>query len=137
MAKQKALRRAGVDVSARWMDVSRDAADEAVAVRQCANTAAGQRGLGRGGTRGGRGGRGGRARVVLEATGFYSLGGAPRWRRGGGMGVMVINPRARRESGGAGGRRARSDAGGAAVLREYAARMPFTPWTPPPPAALA
>ena len=132
MAKQKALRRAGVDVSARWMDVSRDAADEAVAVRQCANTAAGQRELARWLTRGGR-----RAQVVLEATGLYSLDVALTLQRTAGIEVMVINPRASKEFAGAWGQRARSDASAAAVLREYAARMPFTPWTPPPPAALA
>src|SRR5262249_54342245 len=141
MAKQKALRRAGVDVSARWMDVSRDAADEAVAVRQCANTAAGQRELARWLTRGGR-----RAQVVLEATGLYSLDVALTLQRTAGIEVMVINPRANKEFAGAWGQRARSDASAAAVLRgaagpgvsgESAGGTPFTLWAPPPPAALA
>ena len=132
MAKPKAMRRAGVDVSARWMDVSRDAADEAVATRQCANTAAGQRALARWLTRGGR-----RAQVVLEATGLYSLDVALTLQRTAGVEVMVINPRASKEFAGAWGQRARSDASAADLLREYAVRMPFTPWTPPPAPALA
>jgi len=132
MAKSKALRRVGVDVSARWVDVSRGAADEAVATRQCANTAAGQRALARWVTQGGR-----RARVVLEATGLYSLDLALTLARTRGVEVMVINPRVSKDFAGACGQRAHTDQTAAARLREFATRMPFQPWTPPSGAALA
>ena len=132
MAKAKAMRMVGVDVSARWVDVSRAAADEAVVTRQCANTAAGHRELARWLTQGGR-----PARVVLEATGLYSLDVALALQRTRGVEVMVINPRASKEFAGAWGQRARTDATAAELLREYAARMPFTPWTPPSAPALA
>jgi len=69
MAKpQKARRDVGVDVSARWLDASRAAADELPNVQQFPNTPAGQRQLVRWATQGGRA-----ARVALEATGLYSL----------------------------------------------------------------
>jgi transposase len=132
MAKSRAMRTVGIDVSARWVDVSRAAADEAVATRQCANTPAGQRALARWVTQGGRA-----ARVVLEATGLYSLDVALTLQRTAGVEVMVVNPRASKEFAGAWGQRARTDLTAADLLREYAARMPFTRWTPPPAAALA
>jgi transposase len=116
----------GVDVSAGTLEVSCAAAAEGAAVRQYANTGAGQRALARWVTRGG-----GRARVVLEATGLYSLDVALALERTAGIEVMVINPRASKEFAGAWGQRARTDATAATVLREYAARMPFLAWTPP------
>src|SRR6516225_7649081 len=114
MAKSKALRMVGVDVSARWVDVSRGAADEAVATRQCANTAAGQRALARWVTQGGR-----RARVVLEATGLYSLDLALTLARTRGVEVMVINPRVSKDFAGACGQRAHTDQTAVARLREF------------------
>jgi transposase len=126
MAKSTVMRMVGVDVSARWVDASRAAAEERVETRRCANTAAGHRELARWVTHGGR-----RARVVLEATGLYSLDVACALQRTAGVEVMVVNPRASKEFAGAWGQRARTDQTAAAVLREYAARMPFTPWTPP------
>jgi transposase len=132
MAKSKVMRVVGVDVSARWVDVSRAAGDEAEASRQYPNTARGQRDLVRWLRQGGR-----RARVVLEATGHYSLDLALLLERTAGIEVMVVNPRASKEFAGAWGQRARTDATAAALLREYAARMPFTPWQPPSPPALA
>lgn len=132
MARSTAVRMVGVDVSARWMDVSRAAADEPVDTRRCANTPSGHRELAGWITHGKR-----RARVVLEATGTYSLDVAHALQRTAGVEVMVINPRASKEFAGAWGQRARTDQSAAAVLREYAARMPFTPWTPPPEAAAA
>jgi len=132
MATSKPMRMVGVDVSATWVEVSRGAADEAVATRQCANTAGGHRELARWLTQGGR-----RARVVLEATGLYSLDVALTLERTPGIEVMVLNPRVSKEFAGAWGQRARTDATAAGGLREFAARMPFTPWTPPSAAALA
>jgi transposase len=132
MAKSKAMRMVGVDVSAGWLDVSCGAGEEAPERRQYPNTAAGQRAVARWVTRGGRA-----ARVVLEATGLYSLDLALRLQRVRGIAVMVINPRVSKEFAGAYGQRARTDATAAAALREFAARMPFVPWTPPSEAALA
>lgn len=127
----KSERVVGIDVSARTLEVSRGAADEAVVTRQFANTVAGRRELGRWVTQGQRA-----ARVVLEATGLYSLDVALQLERQPRVAVMVLNPRASKEFAGAWGQRARTDATAAELLREYAARMPFTPWTPPSAAAL-
>lgn len=132
MAKSNVMRMVGVDVSAAWVDVSRAAADEAVVTRQCPNTGRGQRALARWLTQGGR-----PARVVLEATGRYSLDVALRLQRTPGIEVMVVNPRVSKDFAGACGQRARTDATAAERLREFAARMPFHPWTPPSAAALA
>jgi len=98
MATSKPMRMVGVDVSATWVEVSRGAADEAVATRQCANTAGGHRELARWLTQGGR-----RARVVLEATGLYSLDVALTLERTPGIEVMVLNPRVSKEFAGAWG----------------------------------
>ena len=132
MAKSTAMRMVGIDVSARWVDVSRAAAGEAVTTRRCANTPSGHREVGRWVTQGQR-----RARVVLEATGTYSLDVARTLHHTRGVEVMIVNPRASKEFAGALGQRARTDGTAAEMLREYAARMPFTPWTPPADAAWA
>lgn len=127
----KAERQVGVDVSAKSLEVSRGAAEEAVACRSFANTASGRRELVRWVTQGGR-----RARVVLEATGLYSLDVAVGLERTPGVAVMVLNPRVSKEFAGAWGQRARTDGTAAELLREYAGRMPFTAWVPPSAAAL-
>ena len=132
MAKSTAIRMVGVDVSAARLDVSRAAEDEAVARRQWPNTPRGQRALARWVTQGGR-----QARVVLEATGLYSLDVALTLQRPAGIAMLVINPRVSKDFAGAWGQRARTDATAAEGLREFAARMPFRPWTPPSEAALA
>jgi transposase len=132
MAKNKVTRMVGVDVSARWLDVSRGASDEAVERRQFANTDGGHRELVRWVTQSGR-----PARVVLEATGLYGLDLALTLQRTRGVEVMVINPRASKEFAGACGQRARTDATAAEMLREFATRMAFTAWTPPSATALA
>jgi transposase len=121
----------GVDVSAKTLEVSRGASDEAVATRQFANSVAGCRELARWVRQGKR-----RARVVLEATGLYSLDVALLLQRTPGVEVMVLNPRVSKDFAGACGQRARTDTSAAALLREYGARMPFTAWTPPSAAAL-
>ena len=131
MAKATAMRMVGVDVSARWLDVSRGASDEAVERRQVANTSAGHQELVRWVTQRGR-----RARVVLEATGHYGLDLALLLHRTRAVDVMVINPRVSKEFAGACGQRARTDATAADTLREFATRMEFTPWTPPSATAL-
>jgi transposase len=132
MAKSKAMRMVGVDVSAACLDGAGAASDEAVETKQWPNTAAGHRQLARWVTRGGR-----PARVVLEATGLYSLDVALALQRTPGIAVMVVNPRVSKDFAGACGQRARTDATAAAVLREFAARMPFVAWEPPSAAARA
>jgi len=127
---EKPERQVGVDVSARTLEVSRAASDEAVEARQFANTVAGCRELARWVTQGQR-----QARVVLEATGLYSLDVALLLQRTPRVAVMVLNPRVSKHFAEACGQRARTDATAAEHLREYAARMPFVPWTPPSAAA--
>lgn len=119
--------RVGVDVSQETLDV-RARLDTGGEQRtaQFANTPAGHRQLIRWATKGGRS-----ARVVLEATGVYSLDlalaleAAPRCE------VMVVNPRAARKFADACLQRSSTDATMALALQEYAARMEFVPWTPP------
>jgi transposase len=120
----------GVDVSQDTLDVAART-DSGVEQRtgQFANNSAGHRQLIKWLTKGGRS-----ARVVLEATGVYSLDlalaldAAPR------IDVMVVNPRAARQFANACLQRSSTDATMAAALREYAARMEFVAWTPPTPA---
>jgi transposase len=77
-------------------------------------------------------------RVVLESTGLYGLDlacalhrAAPR------IEVMVANPRAVRHFASALMQRSKNDRLDAVVLREFAARMPFQPWSAPSPPAFA
>ncbi len=116
----------GVDVSQQTLDVAaRDDAGEQ-RVGQFANTSTGHRQLIRWLSKGTRS-----ARVVLEATGVYSLDlalaldAAPR------IEVMVVNPRAARKFADACLQRSSTDTTMAVALREYAARMEFVAWTPP------
>ncbi len=71
------------------------------------------------------------ARVVLEATGVYSLDLALALHAAKRVEVMVINPRAARKFADACLQRSSTDATMAVALREYAARMEFVPWAPP------
>lgn len=121
---------AGVDVSQQTLDVARrEAAGTETGAAQFENTAAGHRQLLRWLTKRGR-----HVRVVLEATGVYSLDlalalhGAPR------VEVMVVNPRAARKFAEACLQRSSTDATMALALREFAARMEFVAWVPPTPA---
>src|SRR5260370_36327014 len=72
-------------------------------------------------------------RVALESTGLYGLDLALALHQ---AAVMVANPRAVRHFAHALLQRSENDQLDAAVLREYAARMPFQPWRPPAAAAL-
>lgn len=118
---------AGVDVSARRLDVAAQRGDGQLARREFANTAQGHQRVIRWLTK-----RGAGARVVLEATGVYShdlavaLAHAPR------VAVMVANPRATHAFAAACMQRTRTDPTMASVLQAYAARMPFVPWVVPP-----
>ncbi len=74
-------------------------------------------------------------RVCLEPTGLYGLDLALALAAAG-LPLMVANPRAVRHFARALMQRSKTDHLDAAVLREFAARMPFEPWTPPSPQAL-
>ena len=91
-----------------------------------ANTAAGHRSLLRALTR-----RGERVRACLEATGLYGLDLALFLSEQSGVELMVANPRAVRHFAYAMMQRSKNDRIDARVLREFAARMPFTRWTRP------
>jgi len=128
MASKEAI--VGVDVAAKWLDVSRQRTADVVAAR-FENRAAGYRQLGRWLTKGGW-----QARVVLEATGTYSLDLALALHANKRIAVMMANPRAVKQFRDACLQRARTDATSAEILREFAQRMPFVPWSAPAPAAL-
>ena len=120
----------GVDVSAQWLDVSRQRGTEVRAAR-FANRAAGHRQHAQWVTKGG-----GRTRVVLEATGTYSFDVAFALHAHKRVSVMVANPRAVKQFRDAWLQRARTDASSAEILCEFGQRMPFVAWQPPTPAAL-
>jgi transposase len=75
-------------------------------------------------------------RVVLEATGIYSLDVSLALAAAG-HAVMVANPRAVRHYAEACLRRGKNDRADAKLLADYACRMPFEPWQPPSAQALA
>lgn len=116
----------GIDVSKDVLDVAvrRDGAREETA--RFANEASGHRKLVSWLTK-----RGGTARVVLEATGTYSLDVALALYAARGIDVMVVNPRAIKNFAVALLQRSKTDLTAAVALREYAARMPFVAWVPP------
>jgi transposase len=120
---------AGVDVSQDVLDAAVRAPSGAERTGQFANTAAGHRQLIRWLTKGGQ-----PVRVVLEATGVYSLDLAVALHAAARTTVMVVNPRAAHQFAEACQLRSRTDATMAVTLREYAARMEFVAWAPPPPA---
>ena len=128
MASNEAV--VGVDVSAKWMDVSR-AREAVVDTAQFTNDALGHRQLTKWLTKGGC-----KARVVLEATGLYSFDLALALHAHKRVAVMVANPRAVKQFRDACLQRARTDATSADILRQFAQRMEFRPWSPPPSSAI-
>ncbi len=117
----------GVDVSQETLDVAaRTASEGEERIGQFANTSAGHRQLIKWLTKGGRS-----ARVVLEATGVYSLDLALALDGAARVEVMVVNPRAARKFAEACLQRSSTDTTMAAALREYAARMEFVSWRAP------
>jgi len=77
--------------------------------------------------------KGHQAKVVLEATGVYSLDLALALHRAKRVQVMVANPRAIGQFAGAYLRRSKTDSIDANLIVEFAMRMEFEPWTPPEP----
>lgn len=123
---------AGVDVSARRLDVVAQRGDEQPVKREFVNSAKGHQRVIRWLTK-----RGAHARVVLEATGVYSHDLALALAQAAGVQVMVANPRATHAFAAACMQRTRTDVTMASVLQNYAARMPFVRWVAPPAAACA
>ena len=78
----------------------------------------------------------GTARVILEATGVYSLRLSLALNQAERMEVMVINPRAAKDYQRARLTRAKTDRVDALGLLDFLARMPFVAWTPPAPQVL-
>ena len=75
--------------------------------------------------------RGSGARVVIEATGNYSLDIAFALHRHPSIEVMVANPRAIADFARALMQRSKTDKLDAESILEFCRRMPFTPWVPP------
>lgn len=118
---------AGVDVGKATLDVRvRDSAAKRTAEAQFENTTEAHARLIRWLKK-----RSKKMRVVLEATGTYSLDLALALHAAG-IEIMVANPRAARKFADASMQRSSTDATMALALREFAARMDFTPWEPPP-----
>ena len=76
-------------------------------------------------------------RIVLEATGAYSLDLTLALYEAGGVEVMVANPRAAKRFAEAQMKRSKTDESDADSLCSFAQRMPFMPWRPPQPDVLA
>jgi transposase len=81
--------------------------------------------------------KGSRPRICLEATGVYHLELALALHSARGIELMVANPRATKDFARAQMQRSKTDATDALSLLEFARRMPFEPWEPPPPEILA
>jgi transposase len=121
----------GVDVSAKTLAVIVEHGDVRGNVLEFTNDRAGHRKLIGLITKRGR-----NARVVLEATGNYSLDLALALHRATRVEVMVGNPRALSQFAGAFLSRSKTDALDAEVIVEFAKRMPFKAWMPPGPVLL-
>ncbi len=121
---------AGCDVSAAWVDAVRRHHQQQQA-RRFDNTATGHQALIRWLRQGGL-----PCRVVVEASGIYSLDLALALHEAEHIEVMVANPRAMKDYRRASMQRSKTDRVDAAVICDYAVRMPFLPWQAPPPAVL-
>jgi transposase len=74
---------------------------------------------------------GSEVRMVIEATGIYSLDLAFALQRANGVEVMVANPRAIADFARALMQRSKTDKLDAEAILEFSCRMPFVPWVPP------
>ena len=117
---------AGVDVSAAKFDVSAKFDSERRESSTFDNNTAGHRLFCTWLTSGSR-----KARVVVEATGIYSLDLSLALHEHPRIEVMVANPRALKNFAGASMQRSKTDPLDAASTLEYAIRMPFVQWEPP------
>jgi transposase len=122
----KKLNHVGIDVSAKTFTSIVDCDGERTEAFDLSNDAKGHRSLIKRVTKKGR-----HARVVLEATGVYSLDLAlHRAKR---IEVMVANPRVIGQFAGATLRRSKTDSLDANIIVEFAIRMDFEAWNPPEP----
>jgi transposase len=121
----------GLDVSAKELVVMVRRGGKSEASRSFLNCAAGHQELRRYLTQGRE-----RVRVCMESTGMYGLDAALALQADARIEIMVANPRAVRDFARALMQRSKTDPLDALVLREYAARMPFQPWQPPPAEAI-
>jgi transposase len=115
----------GIEVSHLILVVALRAHDHEEALREFPNTAEGHQAVLRFLDRSVR-----PVRVAMESTGLYGLDLALCLHHAG-VAVMVANPRAVRHFAQAMMQRSKNDQLDAAVLREFAARMPFVAWRPP------
>ena len=122
----------GIEVSAKELVVALRHEEALQPLKTFPNTAEGHQALICYLRRAGRG-----VRVCLEATGRYGLDLALALSAQAGIEVMVANPRAVRHFATALMQRSKNDQLDAGVLEQFAARMPFQPWTRPSSAALA
>jgi transposase len=120
----------GIEVSYLLLVVALRAHDHDEPLREFPNTSEGHQAVRRFLERSAR-----PVRVCLESTGLYGLDLALALHQGG-ISVMVANPRAVRHFAQALLARSKNDQLNAAVLCEFAARMPFQAWRPPSAAAL-
>lgn len=116
----------GLEVSAAELVVAMAGAKGKTVLRRFANTAAGHKQMLHTLTRDSQ-----RVSVCMEATGVYGLDAALRLSAHPRVQLMVANPRAVRHFAQAMMQRSKNDSLDAVVLREFAARMPFTPWARP------
>ena len=117
---------AGCDTSKDTIDMVRSTDDERTNHRRFANTHAGHQRLIQWLT-----GPGQAVRVVVEASGIYSLDLALALHQTDGIDVMVANPRALKDYRRAHMQRSKTDKVDATIICDYARRMPFVPWQPP------
>ena len=115
----------GIDVSAKVITVIMDHEGDRTKAFELPNDQAGHKKLIRVATQNGL-----HAKVVLEATGVYSLDLALALHRAKRVDVMVANPRAISQFAGAYLRRSKTDSLDANVIVEFAIRMDFEAWTP-------
>ena len=120
---------AGIDVAAQSVTVVIRTAEKNTKSDTVANTPNGHQALLKRLTKAGV------ERVCLEATGTYHLDLALALVEGG-LALMVVNPKASKRFAEALLTRTKTDAVDAAMLAEFAQRMPFEPWQPPARAAL-
>lgn len=122
---------AGCDTSKDTIDVVRRTADEHTAHRCFDNTTAGHRHLIQWLSKTPH-----PVQVVVEASGSYSLDLALALDQAEDIAVMVVNPRALKDYRRAHMHRSKTDKVDAAVMCDYAARMPFLHWHSPEPEVL-
>jgi len=121
---------AGVDVSAAYVDVAAQSGpDELLRRHRFDNDPEGHREMVRWLHAGSKAGAS--VRVVVEASGIYSVDLCHALTEATGIEVMVANPRAAKDFRRAQMQRSKTDEVDARALCDFAQRMPFSPWEPP------